>query len=116
MAPKRTPTDPTTEGTTGSGHGVMHFHGNLLQAAIDANVPIQPIVLRYSDPAHAISPKAAYTGNTNLLQSLWWIVSSRGLCVHAHILPPQGVHHADRRALAQLLHSHIAENLSEQTS
>ena len=99
------------EGTTGSGHGVMHFHGNLLQAAIDAEVPIQPVVLRYSDPEHAISPKAAYIGDTSLAQSLWWVVSAKGLCVHAAILPLQSVVHADRRALAELLQTRIAEEL-----
>ena len=100
------------EGTTGSGHGVMHFHGNLLQAAIDADVPIQPVALRYSDPDHAVSPKAAYIGDTSLAQSLWWIVSARGLCVHAIILPPQSVTHADRRAVAELLQTQIAAELS----
>jgi 1-acyl-sn-glycerol-3-phosphate acyltransferase len=100
------------EGTTGSGQGVMHFHGNLLQAAIDAQVPIQPVVLRYSDPQHAVSPKAAYIGDTTLMQSLWWVVSARGLRVHATILPLQSVLHADRRALAQLLEEQIAGTLN----
>ena len=102
------------EGTTGTGHGIMHFHGNLLQSAIDAAVPVQPIVLRYSDPEHAVSPKAAYVGDTNLVQSLWWIATARGLCIHAHIPSPQAVAHADRRALAKLLHSHMAECLGAQ--
>ncbi|MGC4060320.1 MAG: lysophospholipid acyltransferase family protein [Aquabacterium sp.] len=100
------------EGTTGSGHGVMHFHGNLLQAAIDAQVPVQPVVLRYSDPQHTISPKTAYTGDTTLMQSLWWVVSAKGLRVHATILPLQSVLHADRRALAELLHGQILETLN----
>jgi 1-acyl-sn-glycerol-3-phosphate acyltransferase len=91
------------EGTTGTGHGVMHFHGNLLQAAIDANVPVQPIALRYSDKRHAISPRAAYVGDTTLVQSIWWVVSSSDLTVHVTILPPVAVTHADRRALAQTL-------------
>jgi 1-acyl-sn-glycerol-3-phosphate acyltransferase len=91
------------EGTTGTGHGVMHFHGNLLQAAIDADVPVQPIALRYSDKRHAISPRAAYVGETTLVQSLWWVVSSSDLTVHVTILPPVAVTHADRRALAQTL-------------
>ena len=47
------------EGTTGTGHGVLHFHPNLLQAAIDADVPVQPVALRYADPVQAVSPLAA---------------------------------------------------------
>lgn len=102
------------EGTTGSGHGVMHFHANLLQAALEAEVPVQPVVLRYSDPEHAASPRAAYVGDTSLMQSLWWVVTSRGLCIHVEILPPQGTQHADRRALADLLSSQIGAALSAQ--
>lgn len=88
------------EGTTGTGHGVLPFHANLLQAAIDAKVPVQPVSLRYSDIEEPISSRAAYVGDTTLLQSLWWVVSSRGMTVHVTILAPQAVVHADRRSLA----------------
>ena len=101
------------EGTTGTGHDVMHFHANLLQAAIDAPAPVQPVVLRYSDPQHAVSPAAAYAGDTSLMQSLWWIATARGLCVHAHILPLQSVAHADRRALAEMLQAQLSESLRQ---
>ena len=103
------------EGTTGSGHGLLHFHGNLLQAAIDADVPVQPVVLRYSDPHHAVSPRAAYVGDMTLVQSLWAIATARGLCIHVTILPAQGTHHADRRALATLLESDIGGALASQS-
>lgn len=100
------------EGTTGDGHGVMHFHPNLLQAAIDAQVPVQPVVLRYSDPHHAVSPLAAYVGETSLLRSLWRVVTARGLTVHAQVLPLQAAGHADRRALSALLQSQVAQALA----
>jgi 1-acyl-sn-glycerol-3-phosphate acyltransferase len=103
------------EGTTGDGHGVMHFHPNLVQAAIDAGVPVQPVVLRYSDPDHPVSPLAAYVGDTSLLQSLWWVVSARGLMVHAHVLPLQSVQHGDRRAVTALLHTQIEAVLLGET-
>src|SRR5690606_7079992 len=96
------------EGTTGDGHGVMHFHPNLLQAAIEASVPVQPVALRYADPQHAVSPLAAYVGDTTLLQSLWRVVSARGLVVHVQVLSPQAVTHADRRTLAASLQDQIA--------
>lgn len=95
------------EGTTGTGHGVMPFHGNLLQSAIDAKVPVQPIALRYSDKLHAISPRAAYVGDTSLLQSLWWVVSSSNLTVSVTILAPLAVDHADRRTLANTVQSQV---------
>ncbi|MFT3857881.1 MAG: lysophospholipid acyltransferase family protein [Aquabacterium sp.] len=102
------------EGTTGAGHALLHFHGNLLQSAIDAGAPVQPVVLRYSDPVSAVSPRAAYIGETTLMQSLWRIVTTRGLCIHATILSPQAAAHADRRALAERLASDIGAALAEQ--
>ncbi|WP_422839161.1 lysophospholipid acyltransferase family protein [Aquabacterium sp.] len=102
------------EGTTGSGHGVMHFHPNLLQAAIDAQVPVQPVVLRYADRDAPVSAKAAYVGDTSLMQSLWWVVSAQGLSVHVTVLPSQSVSHADRRAIASELRNGIEKVLYDE--
>ncbi len=102
------------EGTTGSGYQVMHFHGNLLQSAIDAQVPVQPLAIRYQDRQHEVSVAAAYIGDTTLIQSLWWVVTARDLTVRVHILPAQACDHADRRALAELLREQIADRLHPQ--
>jgi 1-acyl-sn-glycerol-3-phosphate acyltransferase len=85
----------------------------LLQSAIDADVPVQPVALRYSDARHAISPAAAYVGDISLLQSLWWVACARGMTVHLTVLAPQRVTHADRRALAESLRSDIDRCLKE---
>lgn len=100
------------EGTTGTGHGVLPFHPNLFQAAIDADVIVQPVALRFSDATHAISPATAYVGDTTLLQSLWWVVTARGLTVHVHVLPPMRVTHADRRALAEQVQTQVEEAIA----
>jgi len=73
-------------------------------------------VLRYSDPRHAVSPLAAYVGDTSLMQSLWWVVTARGLTVHAEILPLQAVEHADRRALSENLHAQASQALQASLS
>ncbi len=106
------------EGTTGTGREVLPFHGNLLQSAIDADVPVQPVALRYSDARHAISPAAAYVGDTSLAQSLWWVAGATDLTLHLTILPVQQeqqqrrVIHADRRALAAALRDEIVAALA----
>jgi 1-acyl-sn-glycerol-3-phosphate acyltransferase len=100
------------EGTTGDGHGVLHFHPNLVQAAIDADIPVQPVVLRYSNPGRPVSADTAYVADISLMQSLWMVATARGLTVHVHILPLQQVTHADRRALTALLHEQIAATLA----
>jgi 1-acyl-sn-glycerol-3-phosphate acyltransferase len=99
------------EGTTGNGREVLPFHGNLLQAVIDADVPVQPVAIRYADSVHAISPSAAYVGDTSLAQSLWWVAGAQGLTVHLTVLSPQRVTHADRRALAETLRNDIISAL-----
>lgn len=99
------------EGTTGDGRALLHFHANMLQSAIDAKEPVQPIAMRYSDSTHDFSPTAAFVGDTTLWQSLWGIVTAHGLTVHVQVLPLQAVDHADRRALAELLSTRIADCL-----
>lgn len=99
------------EGTTGDGHSLLPFHGNLLQSAIDADVPVQAVAVRYSDRVNPISPAAAYVGDTSLAQSLWWVACAQDLRVHLTVLAPQRVTHADRRALADALRQQIADAL-----
>ncbi len=100
------------EGTTGPGDHLMHFHPNLLQSAIDAQVPVQPVVIRYSDPLHRFSPSPAYVGDMTLMQSLWWVVSAKKVTIHVSLLAAHSVSHADRRALATLLHQEMALQLA----
>lgn len=99
------------EGTTGDGHALLHFHANMMQAAIDAPAPVQPVAVRYSDQAHQISPAGAFVGDTTLWQSLWSVITARGLTVHLSILPQQLPDQADRRLMAQHLHKLIGEHL-----
>ena len=100
------------EGTTSDGHALLPFHANLLQAAIATETPVQPVALHFCDAQHAVSPAAAYVGDTSLVQSLWWVVNARGLRVHVTWLPALGSRHLDRRALAGHLRSQIEQTLS----
>jgi 1-acyl-sn-glycerol-3-phosphate acyltransferase len=100
------------EGTTGDGHALLPFYGNVLQAAIDADVPVQPIALRYSDAHQAISPAAAYVGDINLMGSLWRVASADQLKITAVFLDARRVTHADRRQLAEHLREDIAQALA----
>ena len=99
------------EGTTGDGETLLPFHANLMQAAIATGTPVQGVALRYSDPAHRFSPAAQFLGETTLLQSVWRMLSARGLRVHVELLLPQGARHADRRALAEHMRGQIHAQL-----
>lgn len=99
------------EGTTGAGPELLPFHANLLQAAVSTGTPVQPVVLRFADAGRPFSPAVDFTGDITLAQSVWRVVSARGLCAHVQLLPPVGTEHADRRALAEHLRGLIAERL-----
>jgi 1-acyl-sn-glycerol-3-phosphate acyltransferase len=99
------------EGTTGDGRTLLPFHANLLQAAVATATPVQPVVLRFFDAQHAISPLAHFLGETTLAQSAWRFVRARGLNVEVKVLLAQGTAHADRRALAEHLRQTIAAEL-----
>jgi 1-acyl-sn-glycerol-3-phosphate acyltransferase len=99
------------EGTTGPGPEPLPFHANLLQAAIATGTPVQAVVLRFSDAHGRHSRAVEFLGGTTLLQSLWRVVTARGLTVHVHVLPPMGTENADRRALAEHLRQTILAHL-----
>jgi 1-acyl-sn-glycerol-3-phosphate acyltransferase len=103
------------EGTTGAGHGVLPFHANLLQAAITTATPVQPVVLRYSEPGLPVSVAAQYTGQTTLVESLMKVCRARGLVVDVRFLPVELAGELDRRVLAQRLHDRIADELTTMT-
>ena len=103
------------EGTTGAGHDVLPFHANLLQAAITTATVVQPIAVRYSEPGHAVSVAAQYTGTTTLMESLLKVCRARGLVVDVHFLPAEPVGESDRRTLAESLRGRIAAELNLMT-
>jgi 1-acyl-sn-glycerol-3-phosphate acyltransferase len=102
------------EGTTGTGHGLLPFHANLLQAAISIGVPVQPVALRFADDDHPVSAAADFTGDITLTQSLWALARARGMVVHVSVLPALETAHPgpiERRALAERLRTEITAAL-----
>ncbi len=98
------------EGTTGDGSRLLPFHANLLQAAISADVPIQPIALRFVDAATgATSFAPCYVGDDTLLQSLWRTLCSHGVEAVVTFGAQQVCDGRDRRAWATDLRATIAE-------
>jgi 1-acyl-sn-glycerol-3-phosphate acyltransferase len=100
------------EGTTSAGPELLPFHGNLLQAAISTDIPIQPLVLRWFEPGERFSSSARFIGDTTLLQSLWSVLSAKGLGIKIEVLPAMATAHADRRLLAEHVRDEIQQGLS----
>ena len=96
------------EGTTGNGLALLPFHGNLLQAAIDAAAPVQPVALQFVDRASGQpSQVPCYVGDDTLLQSVWRTLRSDGVCARVRFGPPQHAHGRDRRTWARQLREEI---------
>ncbi|MDQ6639618.1 MAG: 1-acyl-sn-glycerol-3-phosphate acyltransferase [Pseudomonadota bacterium] len=99
------------EGTTSTGHGLLPFHANLLQAAIATATPVQPVALRFSETDNEVSEAVEFIGATSLLQSLWRTSCGEGVRVRLAFLPARASAGVDRRALADQLRGDIAAAL-----
>jgi 1-acyl-sn-glycerol-3-phosphate acyltransferase len=99
------------EGTTTDGHTLRPFHANLLQAAISAGRPVQPVALRFTDAVHAISPVVEYTGDISLLGSLCRLLWASELQVSLVACELIESAHRERRDLARLCQSSIQRQL-----
>ncbi|ABM38640.1 lysophospholipid acyltransferase family protein [Polaromonas naphthalenivorans] len=96
------------EGTTGDGRGVLPFHANLLQAAISANAPVQPVGLRFVDKASGETSYApSYIGDETLLASIWRTLCAPPIVAVVHYGEPEGADGRDRRAWTQHLRSTV---------
>ena len=96
------------EGTTGDGRELLPFHANVLQAAIAAPAPIQPVSLVYLDAASgARSDAPVYVGDMTLLASLWRTFVSPPLVAVVCTGVPEGAAGRDRRAWAHDLRERI---------
>ncbi|RKE22909.1 1-acyl-sn-glycerol-3-phosphate acyltransferase [Streptomyces sp. TLI_171] len=74
------------EGSTWCGRGGGRFRPALFEAAVRADVPVQPLTLRYRT-ADGPSTAPAFVGEDGLLASLWRVVSVRGLAAEVEFLP-----------------------------
>ena len=89
------------EGTTGDGAALLPFHGNLVQAAISAGAPVQPVALRYLDRRTGRpSDGPLYLGDDTLAASLWRTLSGRPFVAHVRFGDPQEAGGRDRRQWA----------------
>ncbi|MET0856089.1 MAG: lysophospholipid acyltransferase family protein [Telluria sp.] len=99
------------EGTTALQGGLLPFHANLFEAAIDAKVMVQPYALEYLDAAGALHPSVEYIGDTTFAQSMLAILSGSAVRARLVCLAPFDASGAHRRELAAGAQQAIAEAL-----
>lgn len=89
------------EGTTGDGTQVLPFHGNLLQAAISADAPAQPVALQFIDNSTgSVSFAPCYVGDDTLVRSVWRTLCARDVVAEVRFGTPQHAMGRDRRLWA----------------
>lgn len=96
------------EGTTGDGRELLPFHGNLIQAAISAGAPVQPVALRFVDIASgqdSIGP--LYLGDDTLVSSLWRTLAGPPFLARVRFGEPQEAGERDRRHWAHDLRDEV---------
>jgi 1-acyl-sn-glycerol-3-phosphate acyltransferase len=96
------------EGTTSDGMTLLPFHGNLLQAAISADAPVQPVALSFVDThtgAASLSP--CYVGDDTFVGSIWRTLSGPRIKAVVHYGEPQTAQGRDRRTWAADLRQEV---------
>ena len=98
------------EGTSSNGVDLLPFHANLFQAAIAANVPVQPVALQFVDVAsgeRSLAP--CYIDDDTLLGSIWRTLCSPGMAAVVTYGEPQMAQGRDRRIWAADVRCTIAD-------
>lgn len=101
------------EGTTTDGKGIKKVHGKLLKSAIDAGVPIQPVVVCYANKDGSLSDALPYCGKMTMKQSIKKVMDSKD--VTAYILPLEAIDttKGDITELTSILQKRMEDGLVE---
>ena len=98
------------EGTTSDGQTLLPFHANLIQAAVAAQAPVQPVALEFVDARSGrISLAPIYIGDQTLVGSVWRTLTTPGIravVTYGARQPPDG---RERREWAAALQTSVAD-------
>lgn len=104
------------EGTTTDGTQVLHFHGALLQPALEAGRPVAPLALGYYSPAGERSLAPRYDGDLSIGTSLGNILASRQLVARLEACPALAPDQAHRKEMALAARAAIMARLGLEES
>ena len=99
------------EGTTAAQGMLLPFHANLFEAAIVAQVPIQPLVLRYVDEQGRLHTAADFIGEMSFVESLQIILKAPRMTAELVRLPAIVTTGAHRRDIAAQSRAAILQQL-----
>lgn len=99
------------EGGTGDGSSVRVFHARILQTAVDAQVPVQPVALCYGDNGSA-QMEVAFAKGESFVRNFLRLLGDRGRPVQVHFLDVIAPEAGGRRGMADNARAQIARTLS----
>lgn len=99
------------EGTTTNGSHVRHFHAPLLQPAIDADAPLQPVAISYFRESGDIDTAPAYIDDLSFGDCLRQILRRPAIYAELRFAETVAPHGKNRRELAGVLHNAITNAL-----
>lgn len=102
------------EGTTTDGTEMKSFKSSLIQAAIEAEATIWPVVIRYPRADGSVNTNMAYAGETTLPESMQAVLNQKHPLVVLTFLQPIDVkklESKDRRQLTKYLEQVIRNEL-----
>lgn len=99
------------EGTTNNGHQLLPFHGNLVEAAIRAGVPVQPLAISYRNSSGAIADSVAFIGDMTFADSMLTVLGDSDINVVVRSLPAMDTYEKTRHELAEQARNNIAAEL-----
>jgi len=104
------------EGTTAPQGSLLPFHANLFEAAIDAQVALQPYAVAYLDAAGLPHASIDYLDDTTFAQSMMTILSGPPVRAQLTCLAPLETAGAHRRDLAKVAEEavRVALDMAEQ--
>jgi len=98
------------EGGTGPGDRVRTFHARIFQVAIDANVPVQPVALRYGH-GRRMDLHVPFAPGESFFANFVRILGGPGMDAELYFLAPVPVHDDGRRQIAEAARSRIGSVL-----
>ncbi len=101
------------EGTTTDGTGMKRFHGRLFQCAIQTEVLVQPIALRYP-VANGLSTVAPFIGDDTFSEHVWRVFGEKEIVLEIWFCPPIAARDKKRNELANYTHEQISYVLEHQ--
>ena len=94
------------EGRTCDGREVYNFHARIFQPAVLAEVPVQPVALKYGAGGKA-QTVVAFQKRENFLQNFWRLLGEPSRAAEVHFLEPTAAEGQGRRLLAEVCRERI---------